>query len=202
MSSPLFPDTFHAHPPATKTSNRITVSTDGSCLKNPGGASGWAWYSSDGCWAAGAFPVGTNQQAELLAVLHALQDVPLDLPLLIIADSKYALNSCTTWIRSWKAKGWRKADGKPVMNLELMQALDAAMAARRAQISFRWVKGHTGDVMNENADFRCGEAAHAIQKHAAVNEGPGWGTGPTDTQTAPPSTAKPGHAPRPRTRRR
>jgi ribonuclease HI len=154
------------------------VSTDGSCLKNPGGPSGWAWYAGDNCWESGGFNPGTNQQAELLAVLAALKNIPLDIPIVIRMDSQYALKSCTQWMAGWKKKGWKKADGQPVMNLEIMQALDAAMAARTAPFKMEWVRGHRGDMYNENADYLCGQAARASARNQSANPGPGWGAGP------------------------
>jgi len=162
-------------------SGPLVIATDGSCLRNPGGPSGWAWYADDGCWEAGGFDPGTNQQAELLAVLAALRNIPLDVPLTIRMDSQYALKSCTLWIAGWKKRGWKKADGQPVMNLEIMQALDAAMAARRAPFKMEWVRGHLGDLYNENADYLCGQAARAVARKQVANPGPGWGSGPTGT---------------------
>lgn len=152
----------------------IAVATDGSCLKNPGGASGWAWFVDRDNWAAGGFPVGTNQQAEILAVIHALETIPLHLPLWIQADSQYAIKSATVWLPGWKKRGWKKADGKPVMNLELMQRLDAALDARSGPVKFQWVPGHAGVPANEIADALCGAAAHATRNRDAVQEGPGW----------------------------
>ncbi len=183
MSSPLFPETYRE---PVNPNPIITVSTDGACLRNPGGPSGWSWYASDNCWQAGGMKVGTNQQAELLAVLNLLRNIPLDVKLKLMVDSQYTINSCTKWIRAWKARGWKKADGNPVMNLELMKALDEAMRARTAPFTMEWVRGHNGDVMNENADYHCGEAARAISKNLPVDVGPGWGIGPDGTITYPP----------------
>ena len=70
---------------------------------------------------------------------------------MIWCDSTYVINSITKWMPGWKRKGWVKADGKPVLNLELMQDLDAAMAGRRVQFK-PGSKGHTGHELNEAAD--------------------------------------------------
>lgn len=152
----------------------VAVATDGSCLRNPGGASGWAWFVDRENWAAGGMTVGTNQQAEILAVIKALEMIPLHLPLWIQADSQYAINSATVWLAGWKKRGWKKSDGKPVMNLELMQRLDQALSARTGPIQFDWVPGHAGISANEVADTLCGAAAHAIRDREPVIEGPGW----------------------------
>jgi ribonuclease HI len=89
------------------------------------------------------------------------------------------INSVTKWMRGWKAKGWRKADGKPVMNLELLQELDAALTGRHYR--FEWVKGHVGHVLNEAADSRARAAAEAYQQAAEPAAGPGF----TDATDAP-----------------
>jgi ribonuclease HI len=198
--------TFDTHPnhriDPTSTTPVVLVATDGSCLRNPGGPSGWAWYVDDGCWSAGGITVGTNQQAELAAVLAALTQIPAHVPLQIVTDSQYALKACTVWMAGWKAKGWRKSDGQPVMNLALMQALDEAMAARTAPFTMVWTRGHQGDVPNENADHRCGQAARSVAAGRDVDRGPAWGTGPTGIMTAPPASPSPARTSRPNRRRR
>ena len=99
--------------------------------------------------------------------------------LLVLCDSQYVINSVTKWMPGWKAKGWRKGDGKPVMNLELLQEIDAAIVGRRYR--FEWVKGHADHPLNEAADLRARTAAEAFQRRAVVPTGPGW---PTDAATA------------------
>lgn len=156
----------------------LSVSTDGACLRNPGGPSAWAWYVDESRWAAGAFEVGTNQQAELLAVLAALSHLPADMPLTLILDSRYALDACTKWIAGWKRAGWTRRGGAPIANLELMQALDAAMSARLAEFRFIWVRGHNGHPLNEAADVACSRAARALAAGKSVPTGPGWNASP------------------------
>ncbi|MCL1899013.1 MAG: ribonuclease HI [Promicromonosporaceae bacterium] len=138
----------------------IIVSTDGSCLKNPGGAIGWAWVDhQDGHFDSGGAAEGTNQIAELIAILRAVEAHPGEAPLLIESDSQYAIKSATEWLPGWKRKGWRTAAGKPVQNLELIKALDAAISARPGPVRFRWVRGHVGNLFNERADELAGIAA-------------------------------------------
>ena len=97
----------------------IIAAADGSALGNPGPA-GWAWYVDDGCWASGGWPHGTNNMGELMAVLDLLQQTAhLDEPLRVYCDSTYVINTVTKWMAGWKRRGWRKGDGKPVMNVEL-----------------------------------------------------------------------------------
>ncbi len=150
----------------------IIAAADGSALGNPGPA-GWAWYVDDGCWASGGWPHGTNNMGELMAVLDLLQQTAhLDEELHVFCDSKYVIDSITKWMKNWKRKGWKKSDGKPVMNVELMKALDEAMQGRR--VVFEWVKGHAGHPLNEAADTRANAAASSYQRGAAADPGPGF----------------------------
>ena len=131
----------------------IIVSTDGSCLRNPGGAIGWAWVDHEtGRFDSGGAASGTNQIAELTAVLRAIEAHPGPEPLLIESDSRYAISCSSEWLEGWKRKGWRTASGAPVKNLELVRAVDAAITARPGPVRFRWVRGHVGNSFNERAD--------------------------------------------------
>jgi len=155
-------------------SGRVTVATDGSCLRNPGGAIGWAWVIDADNWGTGGEPRGTNQRAELLGVLQALTDIPVDVPLLIQVDSQYALNVTSKWMYAWKAKGWKRPNGDDIVNLDLVQALDKAMSARKALTQFEWVAGHAGHPLNEQADKRAGTAARHAQIGNSASSGPGY----------------------------
>lgn len=138
----------------------IIVSTDGSCLRNPGGAIGWAWIAHEGGrFDSGGAASGTNQVAELTALLKAIEAHPGDEPLFIESDSQYAIRCASEWVEGWKRKGWRTASGGPVKNLELIQAIDRAIASRPGPVRFRWVRGHVGNPFNERADQLAGLAA-------------------------------------------
>ena len=153
----------------------ITAAADGSALGNPGPA-GWAWYVNDDCWRAGGWPHGTNNQGELMAVLdlfRATAHVPGE-DLLILCDSQYVINAVTKWMPGWKRKGWRKADGKPVLNVDLLKEIDRELVGRK--YTFEWVRGHAGHDLNEAADDRARAAATAYQQGVAVRQGPGFGT--------------------------
>jgi ribonuclease HI len=155
----------------------IIAAADGSALGNPGPA-GWGWYVDDGCWAAGGWSRGTNNKAELTAVLDLLQQTAhLDEDLLVYCDSTYVINSVTKWMAGWKRRGWKKGDGQIVLNVEIMQALDAAMNGRR--VRFQWVKGHSGHVLNEEADRLANAAATAWKAGATPSAGPGFPGGVT-----------------------
>jgi len=164
----------------------ITAAADGSALGNPGPA-GWAWYIDDGRWSAGGWPHATNNQGELKAVLELFRATAhIDDDLYVLCDSQYVINSVTKWMPGWKAKGWRKGDGKPVMNLELLKELDEAIAGRRFQ--FEWVRGHVGHVLNEAADTRARGAAEAFARGARPDSGPGYPGAPVvrDSAVGPP----------------
>ncbi|BCW69761.1 ribonuclease HI family protein [Arthrobacter sp. NicSoilB8] len=186
----------------------ITAAADGSALGNPGPA-GWAWYVNDDCWRAGGWPHGTNNQGELMAVLdlfRATAHVPGE-DLLILCDSQYVINAVTKWMPGWKRKGWRKADGKPVLNVDLLKEIDRELVGRK--YTFEWVRGHAGHDLNEAADDRARAAATAYQQGVAVRQGPGFGTpagtpapaaradsttprsAPASPQAAPPTSARP-----------
>src|SRR5699024_4509255 len=151
----------------------ITAAADGSALGNPGPA-GWAWYIDDNSWRAGGWPHGTNNMGELKAVLDLLEATAVDADqhLLILCDSQYVINSVTKWMPGWKRKGWRKKDGKPVLNVELLKDIDRALAGR--SVEFAWVKGHSGHAMNEAADQRANAAATAFSKKQDPQVGPGY----------------------------
>ena len=170
----------------------ITAAADGSALGNPGPA-GWAWYVNDDCWRAGGWPHGTNNQGELMAVLdlfRATAHVPEE-DLRVLCDSQYVINSITKWMPGWKRKGWRKADGKPVLNVELLKELDRELAGRK--YTFEWVKGHAGHDLNEAADVRARAAATAYQQGVAARSGPGFAGAPGRGQ---PSSCTPARLPR------
>ena len=174
------------------------VAIDGSALGNPGPA-GWAWYVDENCWAAGGWPSSSNNRGELTALLELLKaTAPTNEELHVLADSQYVIKSVTKWIAGWKANGWRKADKKPVVNVDLMQAIDKAITGRK--VSFEWVRGHSGHPLNEAADDKARAAATAYQRHGSVESGPGWtrgeikGTTTTAPGSAQGSTALPGSA--------
>ncbi len=163
----------------------IITATDGSSLGNPG-AGGWCWYLSPECWRAGGFTLGTNNQAELMAVADLLTETATVADdLLIQADSQYVINILTKWRFGWKKKGWKTGGGKPVANLELVKRLDQLLSdpARKGKVSFEWVKGHAGHPLNEQADSHAQAIARAYQSGSPreADFGPGWKSGKEST---------------------
>ena len=168
--------------------NQIIAAADGSALGNPGPA-GWAWYIDENHWAAGGWEHGTNNMGEIKAVLDLFEATAhrAESKLLIYCDSQYVINSLTQWMPGWKKRGWKKADGKPVQNRDLLEALDAASTGRDYEMV--WVKGHTGHELNEAADSRANAAAQAFKEGREPETGPGFPGSPhTAGEQSAPST--------------
>ncbi|KAM3503067.1 hypothetical protein MY11210_008850 [Beauveria gryllotalpidicola] len=97
----------------------------------------------------------TNQRAELMAMLRALQMCPAGATVQIVSDSQYSINCVTQWAASWKRKGWVTAQGEPVKNQDIIRAVLARMEERGkagGATQFEWVKGHASDRGNQAAD--------------------------------------------------
>lgn len=128
------------------------IATDGACSGNPG-PGGWAWVDEmTGESGSGGERRTTNNIMELTAMLEAIRHADDDVELLIRSDSQYVINVVTKWAPGWRKRGWKKADGKPVANQELIADLMAAYEGRTAPTRIDWVRGHDGDEGNERAD--------------------------------------------------
>jgi ribonuclease HI len=129
------------------------VWTDGACSGNPG-PGGWAW-ALDTSGRPGSFGSGredhtTNQRMEVRAALEAIRDNPG--PLLVISDSTYVVNCFRdSWWRGWLARDWTNSAKKPVANRDLWEPL-VTLYVERGDVAFDWVKGHSGDPMNDLVD--------------------------------------------------
>ena len=142
-------------PQSVKT--RIVVYTDGACSGNPG-PGGWAWAVQGGAFASGAVPHTTNQRMEITAALEALR--ALSDPLEVVSDSTYVVNCFKQrWHEGWRANGWKNSQRKPVANRDLWEPF-IALALER-DVTFRWVKGHGTDRMNQLVDELAVEAAQS-----------------------------------------
>jgi len=130
----------------------IEIYTDGACSGNPG-KGGWGailLYCEHKKEISGYLAHTTNNQMELMAVIEALKIVKKTIEIIIYTDSVYVKDGITKWIINWKKNGWKTANKKPVKNLELWQELDSLAANH--QITWKWVKGHSGNKYNEIAD--------------------------------------------------
>ena len=136
---------------------KLYAYTDGACSGNPGpGGWGVLMFAKDGETVlksrdlSGGAADTTNNQMELMAVIKGLQALSKDCEVAIYTDSKYVLDGFTKWLDGWKARGWKKSDKKPVLNKELWVDLDKA--ALNHELSWTWVKGHSGHDENERVD--------------------------------------------------
>lgn len=139
----------------TDTDQDYIIYTDGSCLKNPDGPGGWAMVARTTANGAvseqsGGYPSTTNNRMELTAAIKALQWAPAGSRVALYTDSQYLKNGITRWLAAWKRRGWKKADGTPVLNQQLWMDLDALYASHI--VTFHWVKGHAGVDLNERCD--------------------------------------------------
>jgi ribonuclease HI len=136
----------------TPMSNRIEIWTDGACSGNPG-PGGWGAIvvvDGDERELSGGERATTNNRMELMGAISALESLAPGAHAIVHTDSQYVKNGLTQWIHGWKKNGWRTASREPVKNVDLWQRLDAA--AREHTVTWKWVKGHNGDPMNERAD--------------------------------------------------
>jgi ribonuclease HI len=133
------------------------VYTDGACSGNPG-PGGWAWAVPGGAWARGHDPDTTNQRMELQAVLSATEMLEGELD--VVTDSTYVANCFRDgWWKGWEKRGWKNSAKQPVANRDLWEPLIAAHKAGRFGVP-RWVKGHSGDVMNDLVDRLAVASSH------------------------------------------
>ncbi len=135
------------------------VYTDGSCLGNPG-RGGWAWAVEGGPRQSGGEPHTTNQRMEVTAVIEALRALPGAVH--VVSDSIYVVNCFRQrWWEGWLRRGWRNSQGKPVANRDLWEVLLPLVLEGGRPVTFEWVKGHSGDTMNDLVDLMAVEAATA-----------------------------------------
>lgn len=131
----------------------ITIHTDGACSGNPG-PGGWGailQWNGHRKELSGAEPDTTNNRMELMAAIRALQAIKgSGKPIRLVTDSTYVKDGLTKWIHGWKRNGWKTAAKKPVKNADLWMELETAAA--RHDVSWEWVKGHSGDPENDRAD--------------------------------------------------
>jgi ribonuclease HI len=130
----------------------IDVYADGACSGNPG-PGGWGAIFIQGDWKtsiSGYDPATTNNRMELIAVIKALQTLPNKAKITIYTDSSYVRNGITKWIDKWEASNWKSYSGAPVKNQDLWMSL--LEASKDREITWILVKGHSGNMYNEDAD--------------------------------------------------
>ena len=132
--------------------------TDGSCLGNPG-AGGWAVvFPRTGKILSGCEDNTTNNRMEMMAIIYALEESNEDS--IIYTDSTYCKKGLTEWVHGWLTRGWKKADGKDVMNRDLWEKLWSLYTLRKPDI--QWVKGHSKNEWNAKADKHARKAANLV----------------------------------------
>jgi ribonuclease HI len=131
---------------------RVTIYTDGACSGNPG-PGGWAallLFDGREKELSGGEALTTNNRMELMAAISALEALTRPAAVDLYTDSQYVQQGVTSWIKGWKARGWKTAERKPVKNEDLWRRLDAARAGH--EVKWRWVRGHADDPLNHRVD--------------------------------------------------
>ena len=130
----------------------VEIWTDGGCRPNPG-PGGWAAvlrFRGVERELSGADPATTNNRMELTAATMALETLKRPCRVVLHTDSEYLKNGVTRWHVGWVRRNWRNAAGDPVANMDLWRRV--LEAAKAHQIEWRWVRGHSGNAMNERVD--------------------------------------------------
>ena len=137
---------------------KVKLYTDGACSGNPG-PGGWGAllvFGDTEKELSGGEPHTTNNRMEMLAVIEGLKRLKERCEVHVYTDSKYVQQGMLEWLKSWKARGWKTADKKPVKNEDLWQMLDGL--AMQHAVHWHWVKGHAGHPENERVDALAREA--------------------------------------------
>lgn len=145
---------------------KITIYTDGACSGNPG-PGGWGallQYGDHEKEISGGAIETTNNRMEITAAIEALKQLKEPCEIAVYTDSEYVRKGVTEWMKKWKNNHWRTSNKKPVKNADLWQDLDAALG--KHQISWHWVRGHSGHPGNERAD---GLAVAAVEEIKATH---------------------------------
>ncbi len=133
---------------------KIKVYTDGACSGNPG-IGGWGAIilvdDKKPIYLKGGSQDTTNNKMELTAAIESLKFFSISSKIQIFTDSKYVKNGIETWINNWKKNGWKTSSKKIVKNKDLWLELDKQIAFHK--VDWGWVKGHTGNIFNEEADI-------------------------------------------------
>lgn len=140
----------------------VTINSDGACLGNPGpGGYGTVMlFGEHQKELSQGYRRTTNNRMELLGAIIGLESLSRPCTVAMWSDSTYVVHAMTKgWIQGWQKRGWKNASKQPVKNKDLwLRMLDAV---KGHEISWHWVKGHSGDPMNERCDELAVAAANA-----------------------------------------
>ncbi len=143
-------------------SEPVLAFTDGACRGNPG-PGGWGVllrYRNREKRLQGSETLTTNNRMELQAAIQALASLRRRSAVHLTTDSKYVKSGITDWIPQWKRRGWKTAGGQPVKNRDLWELLEELVA--RHDVTWFWVRGHSGHEGNEIADRLANDAIDAL----------------------------------------
>ena len=146
----------------------VQIFTDGACKGNPG-PGGWGCILRHPATGkqkefSGGLADTTNNQMELQAVIEGLKRLTKKSRVQVITDSTYVAKGCETWRHGWKAKGWKRKDGKqlkPIANVDFWIKLDELL--EKHEVKFTIVKGHSGHPENERCDELAVAAAESMR---------------------------------------
>lgn len=139
----------------------VTIHTDGACLGNPGPGGYGAVLEYEGTRRelSGGFRLTTNNRMELLAVITAVEALKESCRVTVYSDSQYVVDAVEKgWARRWKANGWKRNKKEAAINPDLWDRL--LQLTEKHAVTFRWVRGHAGNVENERCDRLAVEAAN------------------------------------------
>lgn len=140
----------------------ITVHFDGSCLGNPGpgGYAAILINTETGVRKnlSGHLPDTTNNRAELMSAIKALEFIRSGATITMVGDSQYVVKGMNEWLPNWRTNGWRAAGNKPVSNQDLWRQLDD-LSRKPERLVWTWTRGHAGHQLNEEADQLARRAA-------------------------------------------
>ncbi len=179
---------------AGRSAGDLLIYADGGCIGNPG-PGGWGAVLVRGAHyleMGGSEAQTTNNRMEMRAALEGLRRACAGERVHVVTDSRYLHDGMSKWLAGWKRRQWRRADGQPVLNRDLWEALDRVCTAHRAPVTWEHVRGHAGHALNE----RCDAIANGFARGSPppLREGDGsWIPGLREADVPAPDVAFPAY---------